>query len=147
MMEDSISLGKMLSDLRGNMGLTQKDIAAQIHVRTEVISEIENNKLVHAPFVLVKSYIRNYADIVGLPNEECQSYLNELEKEYFASQPFKLKSIIKQKKHSKKGFYFVLFILVCLLGFGLYYNNYQTKNNYVEVSHYISPSSADRVNG
>ena len=38
LMEDSISLGKILSDLRSNMGVSQKDIAEQIHVRTAVIS-------------------------------------------------------------------------------------------------------------
>ncbi|MCX8685650.1 helix-turn-helix domain-containing protein [Gilliamella sp. B3562] len=146
MMENNITLGKILSDLRDNKGLTQKDISAQIHVRTQVISEIENNQLVHAPYVLVKSYIQNYAKIVGLPSEEYQPYLEALAKQYSAKQPFKLESIDNKKSHSKKIIFITLFIFILLLGIGLYYATCQNKNNYVEVSHYISPGASDRVN-
>ncbi len=145
-MENNISLGKILSDLRANMGLTQKDIAAKIYIKTEIISEIENNQLVQAPFVLVKGYIQTYAEIVGLPNEEYQPYLDALAKQYLTKQSVKLKSIDNKKYHNKKIFFIVLFILICLLGIGLYYATGQTKNNYVEVSHYISPGPSDHVN-
>lgn len=145
-MENDITLGKILSDLRDNMGLTQKDISAQINVRTQVISEIENNQLVHAPYVLVKSYIRNYAKIVGLPSEEYQPYLDALAKQYSAKQSFKLESIDNKKNHSKTITFIALFILIFLLGIGLYYTTCQNKNNYVEVSHYISPATSDSVN-
>jgi cytoskeletal protein RodZ len=145
-MEDDISLGKILSDLRDNMGLTQEDIATQIYVRTAVISEIESNQLVNAPFVLVKSYIRAYADIVGLPNDEYQSYLDALAKQYLLKESFKFESVVNKKSHSKTILFIVLFMLVGLLGIGLYYANGQTQNNYVEVSHYVSPRSSDHIN-
>ena len=145
-MEDNISLGKILSDLRSNMGLSQKDIAEQIHVRTAVISEIENDQLLHAPFVFVKGYIRSYANIVGLSADEYQPYLEILAEQYLVKETKKPKPIYSKTNRSKKPFFFGLFALVCALGVGLYYVNSQNKSNFIEVSHYISPQPSDRVN-
>lgn len=146
-MEDNISLGGMLSSLRSNMGLTQDDIASRIHVRTAVVDEIENDLPVHAPLVFIKGYIRAYAEIVGLPVEEYKAHLDKLSKHYESAQKANRIPRYKRKKSSKKLLFIFLLILSCVVGATVYYINKQNKNNYVEVSHYISPSLAesDRV--
>ncbi|MCO6548973.1 MAG: hypothetical protein J6583_14560, partial [Gilliamella sp.] len=51
------------------------------------------------------------------------------------------------KKQGKAPFIFWgIFILLCALCITLYYVNKDNKNNLIEVSHYISPSSSTRVN-
>jgi cytoskeleton protein RodZ len=143
---DNISLGVMLTDLREQMGLTQDDIANKIHVRKTVVADIEKDQLPHAPLVFVKGYIRSYADIVGLPNDEYQPYLDALAKQYLLKESFKFESAENKKSHSKTILFIALFMLAGLLGIGLYYANGQTQNNYVEVSHYVSPGSSDHIN-
>ncbi|WP_294845475.1 helix-turn-helix domain-containing protein [uncultured Gilliamella sp.] len=145
-MEDNISLGKILSNSRDNLGLTQEDIANKLHVRKAVVSEIENDQLVHAPFVFVKGYIRAYAEIVGLPNEEYQPYLEDLKKQYSSQKITELVPKDKKTKGSSKVLFAFLFIFLCALGATLYFVTKQDKSNLVEVSHYISPPTSDRVN-
>lgn len=145
-MEDNISLGKILSNSRDNLGLTQEDIANKLHVRKAVVLEIENDQLVHAPFVFVKGYIRAYAEIVGLPNEEYQPYLEDLKKQYSSQKIAELVPKDKKTKGSSKVLFVFLFIFLCALGATLYFVTKQDKSNLVEVSHYISPPTSDRVN-
>ncbi|MWP47142.1 RodZ family helix-turn-helix domain-containing protein [Gilliamella sp. Pas-s27] len=144
---DNISLGVMLTDLREQMGLTQDDIANKIHVRKTVIDDIEKDQLPQAPFVFVKGYIRSYAEIVGLSAEQYQPYINELTEQSKSQQKkIKIKTLIV-KKRSKAPFIFMgIFILLCVLGVALYFINKDDKSHFVEVSHYVSPSSFNHVN-
>ncbi|OCG31182.1 hypothetical protein A9G33_05880 [Gilliamella sp. Choc3-5] len=135
-MEDDISLGRMLSTLRENLGLTQEDIACKIHVRKAVVVDIENDQLVHAPLVFIKGYIRSYAEIVGLSVEEYQHHLDSLAEQYVSNS---IKNHAIKYKKSKRG-KISLFVFLCVLGVILYYVTKESKSNYVEVSHYISPS-------
>ncbi|OCG32257.1 MULTISPECIES: helix-turn-helix domain-containing protein [unclassified Gilliamella] len=144
---DNISLGVMLTDLREQMGLTQDDIANKIHVRKTVVADIEKDQLPHAPLVFVKGYIRSYADIVGLPVDQYQPYIDELTQQSKSQQKKYQTQAFITKKPGKLPFIFIgLFILFCALGITLYYVNKESKNNLIEVSHYISPSSSTRVN-
>lgn len=146
-MEDNISLGKMLSNLRNNMGLTQEDIANKIHVRKAVVEEIENDQRVHAPLVFVKGYIRSYAEIVGLSEDEYQPYLEKMSKQNASETKIKqLIPALEPRKRGKRILFFSLFVVVCIVGVTIYSFNKESKNNYVEVSHYISPSSSNHVN-
>ena len=146
-MMDDISLGVMLADLREKMGLTQDDIANKIHVRKTVVVHIENDQLPHAPLVFIKGYIRAYAEIVGLSSDYYQPYLDELTKKFKSQQKKVQIQMFITKKQGKAPFIFWgIFILLCALCITLYYVNKDNKNNLIEVSHYISPSSSTRVN-
>ena len=146
-MMDDISLGVMLADLREKMGLTQDDIANKIHVRKTVIVDIENDQLPHVPLVFVKGYIRSYAEIVGLSSEHYQPYFDELTKQSKSQQKKVQTQAFKTKRTRKAPFIFWgIFIILCALGVILYYANKDNKSNLIEVSHYISPASATRVN-
>lgn len=144
---DNISLGVMLADLREQMGLTQDDIANKIHVRKTVIDDIEKDQLPHAPLVFVKGYIRSYAEIVGLSADQYQPYINELNKQSKIQQKKAQPKTFITKKTSKIPFLFIgVFVLLCILGIALYFINQDNKSQFVEVSHYVSPSSFSHVN-
>jgi cytoskeleton protein RodZ len=146
-MIDNISLGVMLADLREQMGLTQDDIANKIHVRKTVIDDIEKGLLPHAPLVFVKGYIRSYAEIVGLSIEQYQPYINELNNQSKIQQKKAQSKMFITKKTSKIPFLFIgIFFLLCVLGIALYFMNQDNKNHFVEVNHYVSPSSVNHVN-
>lgn len=143
---DNISLGRVLSGLREQMGLTQDDIASRIHVRKSVVVDIENDQLTHTPLVFHKGYIRSYAELVGLSSDEYQPYMDALSQKIpsYKIQNYTQKD--KQRKRSKMLVFISLFIIISALGIALYWVNKENKNNFVEVSHYISPSSSDRIN-
>ncbi|SCB78454.1 cytoskeleton protein RodZ [Gilliamella intestini] len=144
---DNISLGGMLVDLREQMGLTQDDIANKIHVRKTVISDIENDQLPHVPLVFIKGYIRSYAEIVGLSVDHYQPYLNELAKQSKSHQNITQIQTFNTKRRRKTPFILLgIFIILCVIGIILYYVNKEDKNNFIEVSHYISPAPITRVN-
>lgn len=142
---DNISLGGKLTYLREQMGFTQDDIANKIHVRKTVIDDIEKEQLIQTSFVFVKGYIRSYAELVGLPADEYQSYIDELSHQY-QSHEMRNYSQKYKKKHGEKLFFIIILIVLFASGVTLYYLNKENKSNFVEVSHYISPSPSIHVN-
>ena len=63
-------LGARLRLAREKLGLTTKDVAAQIHLGTRHIEAIEREDFnyIAAP-VFVRGYLRNYARLLGLPSD------------------------------------------------------------------------------
>lgn len=142
---DTISLGEKLSDLREKMGLTQDDIANKIHVRKTIIEDIETGQIITTPLVFVKGYIRSYAELVGLSAQEYQPYIDQLSEQYPSQQKSNYSCNYKRKRG--KGIWFmIIFVILCALGITLYCVNKANKSNFVEVSHYISPSTSNHVN-
>ncbi|OCG21013.1 hypothetical protein A9G11_08735 [Gilliamella sp. wkB108] len=142
---DNISLGMMLCNLREQKGLTQDDIASKIHVRKTVIADIENDHIVQTPLVYIKGYIRSYAEIVGLSTDEYQPHIDALAQQYTSQQKNYIQKC-KRKKIGKKLLLICLLFIIGTAGIAFYFISKENKTNFVEVSHYISPSSSDHIN-
>jgi len=63
--------GERLQAARISMGLTMEDVANRMHLSTGILSSLENNHFdeITAP-IFVKGYLRSYARIVNLSEEE-----------------------------------------------------------------------------
>ncbi|MDF7666684.1 helix-turn-helix domain-containing protein [Orbaceae bacterium ESL0727] len=132
--------------LREEMGLTQDDIASQIHIRTKVVADIEQGQLTNTPFVFVRGYIRAYAEIVGLPVDEYQPFLDELSKEHTTYQMRDYSHVSQNRKRGKWLLIITILIIASALGITAYCVWSENKSNFVEVSHYISPTPTERIN-
>ncbi|MWP50027.1 MULTISPECIES: RodZ family helix-turn-helix domain-containing protein [unclassified Gilliamella] len=144
---DNISLGATLADLREQMGLTQDDIAKKIYVRKTVVDDIEKDQLPYAPLVFVKSYISSYAEIVGLSAEHYQPYINELSKQAKLKKDKTQTQMFIRKKQGNAIFVFILILIIlCTLSVTLYYVNKDNESHFIEISHYVSPSSFGHIN-
>lgn len=63
--------GRRLQKQRMRLGLEQSTVAAQLHLNLSVIESIEQEDYDALPgLVFVKGYLRNYAKLVGIPDEE-----------------------------------------------------------------------------
>lgn len=144
--ENTVSLGKKFASLREKLGLTQADLAAKMHIDCTIIQAIDRDETLDISSVYVKSYIKSYAEIVGLPPTEYQSYLDSK----ISQCPNK-----KMKNYSHKNqqrnlviriIFMSLIIILITLGITYFLVWKENKNNFVEVSHYVSPtSSADNI--
>ncbi|WP_392564945.1 helix-turn-helix domain-containing protein [Orbus wheelerorum] len=137
--DDIVSLGKKLAKLRLAQGLTECDIATKIHVRTSIIQDIENDSVINMPAVFYKGYIKNYANIVGLPENEYQSYIDtQLNRP--SIQIIKNYSNKEQtKRYTKRILVISLFIILMIVGITAFLVWRDNKTELVEVTHYISP--------
>lgn len=138
---DDISLGMILASLREQKGLTQEDIARRIHIRKTVVADIEKDQQIDVPLVFIKGYIRAYAELVGLSVDGYQPYIDFLALQYRSYQEKNYTQNYKKKKRGLGILFFSLFIIVGVFSITIYCVNYKNKSNFVEVSHYISPSS------
>lgn len=141
--ENIVSLGKKLANLRQELGLTQREVASQIHVRTSIIEDIENDRVINVPPVFLKGYIKNYATIVGLPVSEYQAFLDSQMKKP-STQVMKNYSNKEQtKRHSKRLLTVSLLIILMIIGVTAFLVWKDNKSELVEVTHYISPPTAN----
>lgn len=143
---DNTVLGAKLASLREKMGLTQGDIASKIHVRVKIVTDIEDGTLKDTPVVFIRSYIRSYAELVGVPADEYEPFLDTLSKECDTYHMKNYSQINKNKKHGKWLLIITVFIFACALGITAYCVWKESRNNFVEVSHYISPTPSERIN-
>jgi len=141
--DDIVSLGEKLTKLRLAKGLTEHDIATQIHVRTSIIHDIENDSVINVPVVFYKGYIKNYASIVGLPENEYQLYF-DTQLNQSSVQVIKNYSNKEQtKRHTKRILFISLLIILMIIGitaFLVWRDN--NKTELVEVTHYVSPPTS-----
>lgn len=143
--EQVISLGNKLSFLRKQLGLSKADIASTLHIHSYLIQCIENDETLHIPDVFFKSYVKSYAAIVGLPIEEYLPFLTMKSKQ----QPKRKMKNYSQKPQQKRlgKIIFMMTILIILLvlgvtGYSIWKDN---QNNYIEISHYISPQQSSNA--
>jgi len=65
--ETAIDIGALLCEARDNLGLTTKDVANELNLALDIISNIENNQFEQAiPSAFIRGYIKSYATKVGL---------------------------------------------------------------------------------
>ena len=63
--------GKMLSDARKKMGLTQEAVAIKLNFRATLVDEIENEVFnTSLPETFNRGYLRNYAKLVNVSQVE-----------------------------------------------------------------------------
>ncbi|MDF7670586.1 helix-turn-helix domain-containing protein [Orbaceae bacterium ESL0721] len=144
-MDNIVTLGVKLENLRNEKGLTQKDIAKKIHICTNVIDDIEHGELSRIPVVFIRGYIRSYAEIVGLPLEEYHSFLEALSKNHCTYKMKDYSQINKSKKRGKWLLIISILIIMTVLGITAYCVWQENRDNFIEVSHYISPEPTNHI--
>lgn len=140
---DNIALGVKLASLREEMGLTQDEIAKKIHICASMVDHIENGQLSNAPVVFMRGYIRSYAEIVALPPDEYQPFLDALSKDHNSYRMKDYSQINKKRQRGKWLLIITIFIIATALGITAYCVWLENRDNFIEVSHYISPTPTD----
>lgn len=137
--EHVVSLGNKLSLLRQKLGLSQADIAAKLHLHSAIIEQIETDNIPNIPNVFIKSYIKSYAEIVGLPAEEYSPFLHIKSNQ----QPKRhMKNYSQKSQHKRLGkMIFLMTIITILIALGITWFSVwnDNNNNFIEISHYVSP--------
>ena len=66
-LENSTSLGEILTRARENMSLSQKEIASRLNLKEEIITALDTNRFNNLPApTYVRGYIRSYARAINL---------------------------------------------------------------------------------
>lgn len=119
--EGAVSLGQKFAALREKSGLTQNDIATRIHVCQVIIQSIENDNMINVPTVFLRGYIKSYAEIVGLPKDEYQPFLDMRKKQLPVG---KMKNYSHKEQNKRKGkrlFLFSFFLILLIIGVALFF--------------------------
>lgn len=143
--KESVSLGERFAHLRKQAGLTPEEVAIKLRIYKALVFQIEANDTERIPVVFLRGYIKSYADLVQLPDEELQAYLVTLKSvEENHSRPMRNYSYKEQnKRHSKRLAIISIIILVVILGIsGLFI--WQEYGNQDDTSRYTPSSSIDR---
>jgi cytoskeleton protein RodZ len=73
-------LGQQLRLKRESLGLTIKDISAQLRLNEKVIDGLESNQgLSHFPLIFVRGYLRAYGKLLQMPLDEIQAALEQMQ--------------------------------------------------------------------
>lgn len=139
--KESISLGERLAQLRQQAGLSPEEVAIKLRIYKVLVFQIEANDTERIPVVFLRGYIKSYADLVHLPNEELEVYLAALKSvEENHSRPMRNYSYKEQqKRHSKRLAIISMIILIVILGIsGLFI--WQEYSNQDDTSRYIPTS-------
>ena len=78
-LDDEVSCGELLAKTRLAKDLSTKDIAKELRISAAVIEMIERDDFEKiGASVFVKGYLRQYADILGLPVDQLLESYNQL---------------------------------------------------------------------
>ena len=81
-LDDEVSCGELLAKTRLAKDLSTKDIAKELRISAAVIEMIERDDFEKiGASVFVKGYLRQYADILGLPVDQLLESYNQLNPE------------------------------------------------------------------
>lgn len=123
---DSCNIGVLLKEAREYANLSCASIANQLHLTSDVIEKIENNDFSHAAPAFMCGYIRSYAKIVRIPQEQISEMITTLglvDGNYKSAQPAP-KEFTKQKikrSWNKVILYVVLVVILIALSFVWHY--------------------------
>ena len=125
----STSPGQFLSAERERLGLSQKDVADQLHITVHYVKAIESDAYEKLPgTIFAKGYMKRYAEILGI--EEVQ-VLNKFENFQQAQQEHEKEvTRITRRKHQARNLNFALVSVVLFTGIfaGLWFWNSATNN-------------------
>jgi cytoskeleton protein RodZ len=86
--QNSIPLGMRFQSAREAMGLDRKDVAAQLRLHEKVITMIESGEFkTDLPLTFIRGYIRNYAKLLAIPENEVKEGLDLLQPKQQKEEP------------------------------------------------------------
>lgn len=72
-------LGRRLADLRNQQGLSLEDLAGRLKLSSDKLAALEKGNYAALPeMVYVRGFLRNYARVVGMGEQEVGSYLDKI---------------------------------------------------------------------
>lgn len=90
----------------------------------------------------MKGYIKSYAKIVGLAEQEYQEYL-KAKLEHHEQQKMRKYSHKEKNKLNSKKIFVIIFLLILFIIGGIFFFNWQmNKKELIEVNHYVSSESS-----
>jgi cytoskeletal protein RodZ len=124
-------IGAKLKQMREGMGFSAKDIADKLYITPSTISSIEMGDCdLKAVDVFTKGYIRSYAKLVGLPEDEIDAEfkrigLKSADSELTAIQVKRPQQITLKDKRVKTTSYLIagLIILLFLIWWSVHHND------------------------
>jgi cytoskeleton protein RodZ len=147
-MEEEVSLGQMLRDARESKGMSIEDVADQLHIELAKIKMIEMDEYdLEAPdAVFMRGYIRSYARLVGLSEDQAGDLFQELgvvssKKKQQESRKIKIKEISSKDRPVRLITNFVIIILIILVLIW-WYSHYVANTSNVTQPSAISEISA-----
>ncbi|VFP80024.1 cytoskeleton protein RodZ [Candidatus Erwinia haradaeae] len=129
------SIGGRLRSARENLGLTQKNIADRLCLKISIIRDIEEDNLpTSLASTFLRGYIRSYARLVQVPEDELQSMMTKqtLMKD---TQVAIMKSYSLGKNRNKKDnilmicTWFILLLLISVTVIWWWQNSTNDQNN------------------
>ena len=120
---DTLNIGKVFTEARAQMGLTQEQASKFLKVRVKIISDFEKGLALDLPGLTYQiGFVRSYSSLVELDsNQIVEAYKNSLNIE-----DQKIKYNFLEAKKEKTSFYPVLSLsifLVCLISYSAWYYN------------------------
>jgi cytoskeleton protein RodZ len=120
--DEEESLGQMLREARESKGMSIDDVADQLNIELAKIKMIEQDEYdLEAPdAVFIRGYIRSYARLVGLSEDQAGDLFQELgvvssKKKQQESRKIKIKEISSKDKPVRLITNFVIIILIILV--------------------------------
>jgi len=164
----SNGLGARLKAARELHQINPEAAARRLNIRLEYLIAIEEDRFDHLPAGLyIKNYIKEYADLVGLPSAEVKKWLTEnLEIINESNDPFSQKILRRQEfmvfPKLMKNLALILVFLACLLYLAFYFKkivfapqliiyqpdkNLKISQNYIEIKGTTEPEAELNING
>lgn len=117
--ESAPSLGENLAVARAKRNLTTADIANELHLTVTMIEKLEENDFKTQAPIFMRGYLRSYAKLVGINQDEVTKTMNEVEGKNTsaAKNNTTKKSQSNPRKHIVKiAFYLAIVVMLALLG-------------------------------
>jgi len=110
-------LGERLKSARETMQLTQKEAAARLHLNVNIISLIENENFTNGPpATFIRGYLRSYARLLNLSENEITLTLKDLESSIPSSNTAIPVVHMQPRKYNERYFHWLTYIIVLVLG-------------------------------
>lgn len=116
------SVGELLSAERHRLGLSEKEVADQLHITMHYVRAIESNNFEKLPgAVFAKGYIKSYAMLLGVAEERVMAYYNDFVSEQQDAAREKTRIQVRRRKDKNRPWviasaaaFFGLFVVIWL---------------------------------
>ncbi|WP_226813328.1 cytoskeleton protein RodZ [Candidatus Profftia lariciata] len=142
------TIGKLLRQSREILGLTQKNIAEQLCLKISIIRDIEEDNIpIDLSSTFLRGYIRSYAKIVYISEDNLISYLEQqIPLQVTTIAPMRRFSLGKKNKKTDSWLimftWLVVFIVLGITGSWLWQNH---KSQQEDIAKIVKKSSAQIV--
>lgn len=118
--KSTTTIGQQLKHAREQMGLDAKDVAEQLCLKKSMINDIENDRCPpEVALTFFRGYVRSYAKLVNLPEEQLLPLPHNLQKNRHEFKPATLKGSALTKSSRKRDSWIMpltWLILIIVLG-------------------------------